>query len=269
MAAISPACQPPHFHLALPATEGVQKMKSNGLSFVLVALLLAGCQKRTVSNDEDDANPPIVARATPVPTPDYAPPGVFYLLTSVRKETRDGIARLLPGTEVKLLRNGKYQTPEGEMALDPRTLTNDRTAARAAQEADRKGQAVALPKAPPVRAVTVAATVPRAQSSVHAHLLAPATAPVAATTSPAVDTPEQVRAMQFKLSTLKNEEAKLQANLAYLWEKSQRPDKKLAGAPPGLGSSSSLDDYEGLKVRLAAVQADISTLETRLQAVPK
>lgn len=238
-------------------------MKLIGLSFVMAGLVLAGCQKRVVNNDGDDAAPLAVA-ATPVPTPDYAPPGVFFLLTPVRKETRDGVIRLLPGTEVKLLRNGKYQTPEGEMALDPRNLTNDRTASRAAQAADRRGQTAALPR-------SVAATAPVAP-----RVVSPAAAPqpvVALNTAPnAAESPaeQKVRLIKFKLASLKAEEAKLQANITFLLEKAARVPKylKTQAAPTGLSGSTSVGDYDSMNVRLLAVQAEIRTLEAQLQQPP-
>jgi len=63
-------------------------MKLKGLSFVMAALLLAGCQKHVATNEEGDTVA-LVSTSTPPPTPDYAPSGTFYLLTAVRKETRD------------------------------------------------------------------------------------------------------------------------------------------------------------------------------------
>lgn len=229
-------------------------MKLIGHSILIAALVFAGCQKRTASEEDDT---PIVAMATPVPTPDYAPSGVFFLLAPIRKETKDGIVRLVPGTEVKLLHNGKYQTPEGEMALDPRLLTNDRTAARAAQNVDQKGQFAARPKSlPAARPVAVAYAPARTQPAVQA------------TPSP-TSADEQMRIYKFRLSVLKTEEAKLQANIDFLWEKAGHPNQRMAGAPSGLSSSSSLSDWNTLNAKLAAVRADISTLEAKLQEPPK
>jgi hypothetical protein len=238
-------------------------MKSIGYSFVLAALLVTGCQKR-VSNNEESDSPSVAVAPTPVPTPDYAPPGTFFLLTAIRKETKDGIIRLLPGTQVKLLRNGKYQTPEGEMALDSRNLTNDRTAARAAQSADSKGQVAARPKA------LVASYAPPASPMRQASLQASSVPSAPATTVPDSGTPDdKVRTMKFRLATLKSEEAKLQANVDYLWEKSARINHKMPGAPSGLSSSSSLGDYDTVTAKLAAVRAEISALEAKLQEAVK
>ncbi|MEZ0259075.1 MAG: hypothetical protein ACAI37_27575 [Chthoniobacter sp.] len=237
-------------------------MKLIGLSFVMAGLVLAGCQKRLVNNEEGDAT--AMAIATPVPTPDYAPPGVFFLLSPVRKETKDGVLRLVPGTEVKLQRNGKYQTPEGEMAMDPHILTNDRTAARAAQTADRNGQARALPRV--VAAAPPAA--PRAVSS------AAASQPVAALNPPATTakspSDEKLRAMRFKLASLKSEEAKLQANVTFLWEKMSRMPNHLRtqSAPSSLSGSTSLADWDTLNAKLAAVRVEIQDLEAQLQPPP-
>lgn len=235
-------------------------MKLIGLSFVLAGLVLAGCQKRVVNNDGDDTAP-LAAIATPVPTPDYARPGVFFLLTPVRKETRDGVIRLLPGTEVKLLRNGKYQTPDGEMALDPRNLTNDKTAARAVQTADRRGQAAALPRA--VAAAAPAA--PRAFSPAAAPQSVAALNPAPTATESPAD--RKVRMIKFQLTSLKTEEVKLQANIAYLLEKAARVPKylKTQAPPTGLSGSTSVGDYDSMNARLLAVQAEIRQLEAQLQ----
>jgi hypothetical protein len=252
-------------------------MKLIGFSFVMAALLLAGCQKPVADRSENDWEMPAVVIVTPPPPskPDYAPRGVFFLLAPVRKETRDGIIRLLPGTEVKLLRNGKYQTPEGEMALDPRILTNDRTAARAAENADKKGQAFAFPKPLPAAPVAVAPANPAPRPPMPA---ATPPSPMASAPPPALaaaptENPapaysdEKMRAMKFRLRTLKTEEAQLQANVIYLSEKARGIPQSLRtpGSPTGLSGSTSLSDWNVVNDKLNAVQAEIRDLEAKLQ----
>ena len=221
----------------------------------MAALLLAGCKKPVADGDGNGVdNSGLTAAPTPLPTPDYAPPGPFFLLSAVRKETKDGVLRLLPGTEVKLLRNGKYQTPEGEMALDAKLLTNDRTVARAAQNSDLKTQAAVRPKGLPAM---------------------PAPAPIAAPPVLAInqtgatpvpsDADAKVRSMKFRLTVLKNEESKLQDNANYLFEKAMR-SPKVQGAPTGLSGSTSLSDLANINARLTALRAEIQDLESKLQS---
>jgi hypothetical protein len=73
--------------------------------------------------------------------------------------------------------------------------------------------------------------------------------------------------MKFKLTALKAEEAKLQANLTYLWERMLKVPKGLRtqDAPTSLNGSTSLDGIEPLKAKLVAVRAEIQELETKLQ----
>jgi hypothetical protein len=117
----------------------------------IVALAFAGCEKKQEVALTEEPSPPI---ETPIPTtpppatpppatpaPELAPEGVFYLVTSARVETTDGIRGLPPGTGVKLVREGIYLTPVGEVPLDPSQLTNDMQRARQARDADRAAQA--------------------------------------------------------------------------------------------------------------------------------
>src|SRR4051794_20850431 len=115
-------------------------MKPLGLSCITAALALASCQKPVTDGNENSAPQSVVIATTPAP-PQFAPPGVYYVLTAIRKETKDGISRLTPGTEVKLTRPGIYRTPIGEMALDAHNLTNEIGVARAAWTADQTKQA--------------------------------------------------------------------------------------------------------------------------------
>lgn len=247
---------------------------------------MAGCH-RPVAQTEDDSTPnlatdtqaaPIVARPSTPPPPEYAPRGVFYLLASVRKETKDGIIRLLPGTEVKLVRNGKYLTPEGEMALDPKLLTNDMARARAARDADRLAQNAAMPQglpptppapiAPAPTGAPLAASVSPTPAAADSSLAA-ITAPFpGAVNGPApaqhADTDSHAQAMRFRLSTLKSEESKLQANIDFLNEKAQsRPH---INGLSGLSGSTNLADWDIINTKLAAVRAEIQALENQMAA---
>lgn len=272
-------------------------MKLIGMSCAMVGLALAGCQK-PVAQMENSSAPnltasaqevspvaphaispaatqttppaavPFVAERAPLPPREYAPSGVFYLLTAVRKDTRDGVIRLLPGTEVKLGRNGKYLTPEGEMTLDPKNLTNDMAVARAVHNADQAAQNAAYPKglASAPAGASVAGSSPAAPSPTAAPLSAMnslfSSAP---TRTPAqqAEADTQVRAMKFKLSTLKSEEAKLQANVDYLHEKALSLPRT-TGAPTGLSGSTNLADWNLINNKLAAVRAEIQSLESKL-----
>jgi hypothetical protein len=208
-----------------------------------------------MAGNEDTART-LASAPTPVPTPEYAPPGVFYLLTTVRKDTKDGIIRLLPGTAVKLIRNGRYSTPEGEMTLDPKVLTNDLTQARAARNADLAGQTAAYAKN---------ATAP--QPAVPAKVQTAGVTYQTTAVKQAADGDAKVRAISFRLSVLRHEEERLAANVAYLEEKAARPFSRTQAAPAGLGGSTSLLDYDNVSAKLADVRAEIQTLEASLQFV--
>ena len=229
-------------------------MKLIGLSFVMAALLLAGCQKRVASNDESDT---VALVSTPPPTPDYAPPGTFYLLTAVRKETRDGVTRLLPGTEVKQLKNGKYSTPEGEMALDSKNLTNDRTVAHAVQFADQNHQRVSFPK---YVSDATAAPMPIAASIRQASANRASLQPIAASqsTSPSAVTDSQLRTLKFRLSSLQSEQQGLQSKASYLVQQMNRNFYR----PRSVSTASS--DYDMVMAKLRKVEADIRELQSKI-----
>lgn len=246
----------------------------------MAGLLLAGCQKPVARTDEistpnlaPDPAVSIVARPSTPPPPEYAPPGVFYLLAPVRKDTKDGIIRLLPGTEVKATRNGKYMTPEGEMGLPTGLLTNDMAKARAARNADKVAQSGTYPKGLP--SISAAPSAPLASAAPIASASTMGTSSLGTTTSPfpvtnnplAPAAPSSadadIRNLRFRLSVLKSEEAKLQDNLTYLSEKFRQVHHTVS-APSGLNGSTNLSDISLISSKLAAVQAEIQTLQSRL-----
>jgi hypothetical protein len=110
---------------------------------------LSGCKKQ-VANEEQtpEATPPpkqaaatpeakpvapeskpvAMATPTPVPTtpaPQFAPPGVYYLITSVSVTTSDGILGLKPGQKLQQVRPGVYRADNVEVTLRPDQVTND------------------------------------------------------------------------------------------------------------------------------------------------
>lgn len=229
-------------------------MKLKGLSFVMAALLLAGCQKRVATNDESDT---VALVSTPPPTPDYAPPGTFYLLTAVRKETRDGVTRLLPGTEVKLLKNGKYSTPEGDMALDSKNLTNDRTVARAVKTADQNHQKVLFPKyVSDAPGTTMPITASIHQASANSASLQPIAASQSAVPTPVPDS--QLRALKFRLSSLQAEQQGLQSKASYLVEQMNRNLYRVRSV------STANSDYNIVMAKLSQVEAEIRELQSKI-----
>lgn len=224
-------------------------MKFIGLSCVLAGLALAGCNRQATSG-----NDPRTVEATPIPTPEYAKPGIFYLVASVRKETKDGISRLTPGTEVRLVRPGIYKTPLGEMPLNSRDLTNDLTIARAVVQSDRTGQSAALPKA---ASPVVAAPRPVAQMAV-----AGTTAPLSAAAQEATRVKENLRTMSFQLSALKNEETSLQSRIEYL----QRTVERNRGRST---TSTAASDLDACTQKLASLQQSIQVLQARMEQEAK
>jgi hypothetical protein len=238
-------------------------MKLIGLSCAMAGLLLAGCQRPVAQTDESENAAPNVAAApaaaaTPPapPRPEYAPPGVFYLLAPVRKETKDGMIRLLPGTEVRLTRNGKYLTPNGEMALDPKILTNDAAQGRAARDADRLAQATTSAKgaaAAPAALAAVMVTTPKAQEGNSQ-----------STPAQPVSNDANVRAIRFRLSVLKREESRLEANLTFLSDKTLHRRYTRESVPDGLNSTTQVTNWESVNNQLIQVRAEMESLENKL-----
>jgi len=221
-------------------------MKLIGLSCALAGLALAGCDRPAPKVIEDA---PRIVEATPAPTPQYARPGTFYLVEAVRKETKDGVSRLIPGTEVRLIRPGIYQTPLGEMPLSSKVLTNDLTVARAVSRTDLTAQSAALPKA------TAAAVVRRPAAETVA---ANATAPVVNAAAQAARLKENLRTMSFQLSSLQREEADLQSRIDYL----QKRIVRYGGRP---SASTALSDLENCTTKLGEVQQSIRTMHARIE----
>ena len=118
----------------------------------LLALATASCQKPAAPTTEvtPESTPsaqlpaltpePKVVAATPKPTPRLAADGVFYLLKGARVETDAGVVGLVPGTQVKRLRAGIYQSSEGEVALSDDQITNDLDLADKARGGDAARQ---------------------------------------------------------------------------------------------------------------------------------
>jgi hypothetical protein len=218
-------------------------MRTFGIVCAMVGLLVSGCHRPGSSETAESRAP------TPVPTPDYASPGTFYLLAPVRKETKDGIVRLVPGTEVKLVRPGRYRTPEGEMALDPKLLTNDRTLARASQSADATNQRLAMPKR--VESAPAAAAAP-----------APVTSMPAAGQKTETAAEAKVRTLKFRLAELKDEEANIQRRIDYL---TGRSDRRQALFNPSTNNA----DLKTSLQKLEYVQGKIQQLQGELDAIPR
>jgi hypothetical protein len=139
------------------------------------------------------------------------------------------------------------------MALDPKVLTNDMTLARAARRADKLAQATIQPQPP----TSFTSTAPAVAAAPRPTATAPIVwTPMGATPAPQADD-ASVRTMKFRLSVLKGDEAKLQANLDYLMGKS-------SAAPAGLSGTTSATDWNLLVQKLNAVQDEIQKLETKL-----
>ena len=124
-----------------------------------VALGLGGCKKAPVAEQPAETPPPATPAPTtpapsvaattpppatpapkPAPTPELAPPGVYYLLTAVSIETADGILGLKPGQGLREVRPGVYSTGTNEMTLRPEQVTNDMGLARRVMTQDRQAQ---------------------------------------------------------------------------------------------------------------------------------
>ncbi|MEP6669565.1 MAG: hypothetical protein ABJF10_10460 [Chthoniobacter sp.] len=231
-------------------------MKFIGLSCVLAGLALAGCDRPVAKVDDNDTHL-VEATPTPVPTPQYAKPGTFYLVEAVRKETKDGVSRLVPGTEVRLIRPGIYQTPLGEMPLNARVLTNDLTVARAVSRTDLKAQSVALPKA-------ALAAAPAVMRQPVANLAsANTTVPVVnAAQQQASRLKENLRTMNFQLSSLEHEETTLQSRIEYLQGRVYHNMNRAT-------TSTAESDLNNCTRKLAEVQAGMQTLRSKIEQAGK
>ena len=126
-----------------------------------LALALAGCDKPTASNEPAPApaaTAPVPAPAKPAPpiapvaaaavapvaperVRELAPADVFFLTQSVSVETDSGIARLLPGQRLALVKPGTYTADGRQFTLRDDQVTNDLALARQYASLDARAQA--------------------------------------------------------------------------------------------------------------------------------
>ncbi|EDY21198.1 hypothetical protein CfE428DRAFT_1491 [Chthoniobacter flavus Ellin428] len=143
-----------------------------------LAVGFTGCKKKEVAEEPEEApaaapaskpkpatpEPNSVAVATPAPkpaatpAPELAPPGIFYLVTSVSVETSDGILGLKPGQLLKQVRPGVYKADNNEVTLRPDQVTNDLTIARRVAAQDEQTQAAIQQHLAAVRAASAASS---------------------------------------------------------------------------------------------------------------
>jgi hypothetical protein len=85
-------------------------------------------------------------RTAPPPTtpepPQFAPPGVFYLVSTVSIQTKDGIFGLKPGTQVVKQSDGSFIGNGHKLQLNATQVTNDLRIARQVIAADENAQNV-------------------------------------------------------------------------------------------------------------------------------
>ena len=228
----------------------------------MLALAFASCHKPTADNSSSEPEPPAVApspatpplaqpqvaAATPAPivttpAPELAPPGIFYLVQNVRIETDSGITGLPPGTGVKLVREGVYLTPAGEVPLQPEQITNKLAIARKARDADRAAQAALQNRAAQVSA----ASVPQASQN-------PAQIERAA---------KQVERDEVaaRVAALVQQDQALRAQLAPLLAKKNKEDidRSLKGR---MVTSTTGADIAAIQAALNNIQAQINSLQT-------
>jgi hypothetical protein len=128
---------------------------------VAAGLCAAGCNPLGTSKEEGDDTPPdqvatmpptspeapadassaagTSAAATPEP-PQFAPPGVFYLLASTSIETDAGVFGLKPGTQVVKQTDGSFIGEGHKLQLTPAQITNDLRVVRKVMAADDQAQ---------------------------------------------------------------------------------------------------------------------------------
>lgn len=128
-----------------------------------MACSLGGCKKKVAEEEAPSDEAPVVAAtpkpkpaATPeskqeavatlqpalaTPAPELAPPGVFYLITSVSVETSDGILGLKPGQPLREVKPGVYLAGSNQVTLRPDQVTNDLGVARRLAVQDQRNQA--------------------------------------------------------------------------------------------------------------------------------
>lgn len=88
-----------------------------------------------------EPKPVTLATPMPQPTPELAPPGVFYLIAAVSVETSDGILGLKPGQPLKEVSPGVYLAGTNQVKLSADQVTNDLAVARRFAAQDQRNQA--------------------------------------------------------------------------------------------------------------------------------
>jgi hypothetical protein len=145
-----------------------------------VAIGFGGCKKKEVTEEAPEEQPaaatpapksatpapqPVVVATPPpapaaTPAPELAPPGVFYLVTSVSVETSDGILGLKPGQLLREVRPGVYRADNNEVTLRPDQVTNDLVIARSVARQDQLNQAAIQQRSAALAAVQPTASAP-------------------------------------------------------------------------------------------------------------
>ena len=83
---------------------------------------------------------PVQPEATPEPNY-FTPEGIFYTVVKASIETDSGIIGIKPGTKVKLVAPGEYETGGQRVKLTDDQVTNDLRIAQRVLAADAAGQA--------------------------------------------------------------------------------------------------------------------------------
>jgi len=129
-------------------------MNRIALLLSLLAFGWTGCQ-RTEPASETEAETPPEAAATPEAsqtaevapppatapeTPQFAPEGVFFLLTPKSIESADGVVGFPAGTEIRKQADGTFLVGRQTMALRPDEVTNDLRVVRQIAAANQAAQ---------------------------------------------------------------------------------------------------------------------------------
>jgi len=144
-----------------PQLAAKETMRTTLILMVAAGLCAAGCNPLGTSKEEGDDTPPdqvatmpptspeapadassaagTSAAATPEP-PQFAPPGVFYLLASTSIETDAGVFGLKPGTQVVKQTDGSFIGEGHKLQLTPAQITNDLRVVRKVMAADDQAQ---------------------------------------------------------------------------------------------------------------------------------
>jgi hypothetical protein len=182
------------------------------------------------------------------PPPELAPPGVFYLVQAVRVETDSGVTGLPPGTGVKLVREGVYLTPAGEVQLQPEVLTNNLALARKARDADRAAQAALRTRAAQVPAANAPQGAPQGSQD-------PAQIEKAAMQVERQEVAARVASLQQQADALRTQLTTLIAK-----KNKEDYDKAMKGR---MIASTTAADIASTQTALSAIQAQINSLQTQ------